>query len=339
MSNTNYFSVSELAALGNVSRQTILYYDKHNLLKPNFIDSNGYRYYHFKEYLILEIILNFRKLGMSVDEIKAYINEKSPEALDNILMNKATEYELTIKKLKCLLADIEIVRTNLAAINKYNVGSLTIHQQEQEILILSPLVDKKAPIKTRIKILGNFNLPLYKSNHFKSCKVSWIITANDFLNGECRKKRYYCSPTYVDSNNKKITFINMLLEKLNIKDVITVCDRAENYMKDHLNEFDIVLSRAVAYADIITSLSVPFIKKDGVIILMKGSYEGELKVLNTYKNELNISTIDIINYDILSNENNRSLIVIKKNNESSKVVNYAKLLKQSENRKKKLNLK
>lgn len=143
----------------------------------------------------------------------------------------------------------------------------------------------------------------------------------------------------LDSNNKKITFINMLLEKLNINDVITVCDRAENYMKDHLNEFDIVLSRAVAYADIITSLSVPFIKKSGVIILMKGNYEGELKILNTYKNELNFSSIDIINYDILSNENNRSLIIIKKSNETSKVVNYAKLLKQSENRRKKLNLK
>ena len=65
-------------------------------------------------------------------------------------------------------------------------------------------IEKKLnDIKTRIKILGNFNLPLYKSNHFKSCKVSWIITANDFLNGECRKKRYYCSPTYVDSSNKK----------------------------------------------------------------------------------------------------------------------------------------
>ena len=143
----------------------------------------------------------------------------------------------------------------------------------------------------------------------------------------------------LDSNNKKITFINMLLEKLNINDVITVCDRAENYMKDHLNEFDIVLSRAVAYADIITSLSVPFIKKSGVIILMKGNYEGELKIFNTYKNELNISSIDIINYDIFSNENNRSLIIIKESNESSKVVNYAKLLKQSENRRKKLNLK
>lgn len=145
--------------------------------------------------------------------------------------------------------------------------------------------------------------------------------------------------TVLDSNNKKITFINMLLEKLNINDVITVCDRAENYMKDHLNDFDIVLSRAVAYADIITSLSIPFIKKEGVIILMKGNYEGELKILNTYKNELNISTIDIVNYDILSNENNRTLIVIKKINETSKVVNYAKLLKQSENRRKKLNLK
>ena len=145
--------------------------------------------------------------------------------------------------------------------------------------------------------------------------------------------------TVLDSNNKKITFINMLLEKLNINDVITVCDRAENFMKDHLNDFDIVLSRAVAYADIITSLSIPFIKKEGVIILMKGNYEGELKILNTYKNELNISSIDIVNYDILSNENNRTLIVIKKINETSKVVNYAKLLKQSENRRKKLNLK
>ena len=145
--------------------------------------------------------------------------------------------------------------------------------------------------------------------------------------------------TVLDSNNKKITFINMLLEKLNINDVITVCDRAENFMKDHLNDFDIVLSRAVAYADIITSLSIPFIKKEGVIILMKGNYEGELKILNTYKNELNISSIDIVNYDILSKENNRTLIVIKKINETSKVVNYAKLLKQSENRRKKLNLK
>ena len=109
-------------------------------------------------------------------------------------------------------------------------------------------------------------------------------------------------------------------------------------MKNHLNEFDICISRAVAYIDIITSLSLPFIKEDGSVILMKGNYQDEIKILNTYKKELHISNFDIINYKILSDDNNRSLIIIRKNEVTSKIVNYPKILKQSEMRRKKLNL-
>ena len=142
----------------------------------------------------------------------------------------------------------------------------------------------------------------------------------------------------LDSNNKKTTFLNEVIKKLNLKDIQVVNLRAEEYMKNHLNEFDICISRAVAYIDIITSLSLPFIKEDGSVILMKGNYQDEIKILNTYKKELHISNFDIINYKILSDDNNRSLIVIRKNEVTSKIVNYPKLLKQSEMRRKKLNL-
>ena len=142
----------------------------------------------------------------------------------------------------------------------------------------------------------------------------------------------------LDSNNKKTTFLNEVIKKLNLKDIQVVNLRAEEYMKNHLNEFDICISRAVAYIDIITSLSLPFIKEEGSVILMKGNYQDELKILNTYKNELHISNFDIINYKILSDDNNRSLIIIRKNEVTSKIVNYPKLLKQSEMRRKKLNL-
>lgn len=142
----------------------------------------------------------------------------------------------------------------------------------------------------------------------------------------------------LDSNNKKTTFLNEVIKKLNLKDIQVVNLRAEEYMKNHLNEFDICISRAVAYIDIITSLSLPFIKKDGRVILMKGNYQDELKILNIYKNELHISNFDIINYKILSDDNNRSLIIIRKNEVTSKLVNYPKILKQSEMRRKKLNL-
>ena len=142
----------------------------------------------------------------------------------------------------------------------------------------------------------------------------------------------------LDSNNKKTTFLNEVIKKLNLKDIQVVNLRAEEYMKNHLNEFDICISRAVAYIDIITSLSLPFIKEDGSVILMKGNYQDEIKILNTYKKELHISNFDIINYKILSDDNNRSLIVIRKNEVTSKLVNYPKILKQSEMRRKKLNL-
>ena len=142
----------------------------------------------------------------------------------------------------------------------------------------------------------------------------------------------------LDSNNKKTTFLNEVIKKLNLKDIQVVNLRAEEYMKNHLNEYDICISRAVAYIDIITSLSLPFIKEDGSVILMKGNYQDEIKILNTYKKELHISNFDIINYKILSDDNNRSLIVIRKNEVTSKIVNYPKILKQSEMRRKKLNL-
>ena len=142
----------------------------------------------------------------------------------------------------------------------------------------------------------------------------------------------------LDSNNKKTTFLNEVIKKLNLKDIQVVNLRAEEYMKNHLNEFDICISRAVAYIDIITSLSLPFIKEDGSVILMKGNYQDEIKILNTYKKELHISNFDIINYKILSDDNNRSLIIIRKNEVTSKIVNYPKILKQSEMRRKKFNL-
>lgn len=198
----NYFSVSELAYLGNVSRQAILYYDKHNLLKPNFIDNNGYRYYHFKEYLILELILNFRRLGMSIDEIKLYINNKSTYNLESLLVNKISEYEDTIKHMQCLINDMVNMKQKIANIDNYALNSFQIVTRKEEYLLLSPLISKKSPIKERIQTLGKFNLNIYNSEHIKSSPVSWIIKKQDFFITNCKEKRYYCLPIEIDIHIK-----------------------------------------------------------------------------------------------------------------------------------------
>lgn len=141
----------------------------------------------------------------------------------------------------------------------------------------------------------------------------------------------------LDSNNKKTTFLNEVIKKLNLKDIEVVNLRAEEYMKNHLNEFDICISRAVAYIDIITTLSLPFIKPEGKVVLMKGNYKEEIDLLNFYKEELYIKNINITNYNLLNNEE-RKIIIIDKNKNNNSIVNYATLIKKSELRRKKFNI-
>ncbi len=138
--------------------------------------------------------------------------------------------------------------------------------------------------------------------------------------------------TLLDSNNKKTKFLTELIKKLELNNVIIINDRAENYMKNNLNSYDLCVSRAVAYIDIITSLSTPFIKLNGKVLLMKGDFTAEEIILKKYANELNIKEYKEFEYQL--NSQNRKIIVINKEKIDHKVPNYAMLIKKSEKRRK-----
>ena len=78
--------------------------------------------------------------------------------------------------------------------------------------------------------------------------------------------------TVLDSNNKKTTFLQELKQELDLNFII-VNDRAENYIKTTREQFDIVVSRAVANLRILTELSIPFLKVNGLFISYKSNIE------------------------------------------------------------------
>ena len=70
----NYFSIGELSKLQNISRQTLIFYDKIGLFTPAYIDpENGYRYYHANQLDYLDTICIMKKIGFSLEEIKEHI--------------------------------------------------------------------------------------------------------------------------------------------------------------------------------------------------------------------------------------------------------------------------
>ncbi len=80
----------------------------------------------------------------------------------------------------------------------------------------------------------------------------------------------------LDANHKKIQFLQILNERLKLKNVTFVCARAEEYVKVHKSEFDIVTSRAVAELRILLELSLPALKDKGLFLPMKANVEEEL---------------------------------------------------------------
>lgn len=76
--------------------------------------------------------------------------------------------------------------------------------------------------------------------------------------------------TIVDSLNKRITFLNYLIQKLELKETIAVCSRAEEYALKHREQYDIVTARAVARLNILDELCLPLVKKEGYFISAKG---------------------------------------------------------------------
>lgn len=84
----------------------------------------------------------------------------------------------------------------------------------------------------------------------------------------------------LDSLNKRIKFLNEVIEKLELKDIETIHGRAEEYgrNKNYREKYDIAIARAVAPLNILLEYLMPFAKVDGRCLCMKGaSSEEEIK--------------------------------------------------------------
>lgn len=93
-------SVSQLAKKHNLSRTTILYYEKKGLLMPNSRSTNGYRWYGDKECERLQEILAYRSFGVPLAKMSLLIDSKNDLEQEQILKDQFNTIEAEINKLR-----------------------------------------------------------------------------------------------------------------------------------------------------------------------------------------------------------------------------------------------
>lgn len=121
--------------------------------------------------------------------------------------------------------------------------------------------------------------------------------------------------TLLDSLNKRINFLNIVIEKLDLSNIQAIHGRAEEIARNkfYREKYDVVVSRAVANLSTLTEYMLPFVKVGGKCICMKGAnVNEELERAQNAIKELGGEIERVDNFYLSDNDNERNIIVIKK---------------------------
>ena len=118
--------------------------------------------------------------------------------------------------------------------------------------------------------------------------------------------------TLLESNNKKITFLNEVKKELDLNNVTIINQRAEDYGKSNRELFDIVTCRAVSSLNIILELSISLLKVNGLFIPMKSNVTEEFDESIKKANILGYIFKNKIEYKLPIENSNRTLLIYEK---------------------------
>ena len=115
----------------------------------------------------------------------------------------------------------------------------------------------------------------------------------------------------VEPLQKRCTFLNALVNALGLQDVTIVNARAEDYIKEKREFYDIVSARAVANLTMLAELCIPFVRREGVFVAMKGpnidseleDARGALKVLG--------GVVESVDFQDLNTQIRNNLVIRK----------------------------
>ncbi|MEG1458780.1 MAG: MerR family transcriptional regulator [Acetivibrio sp.] len=136
MDKNKYLTTGEFAKIMNVTKNTLFHYDKIGLFSPEIKLQNEYRYYSFYQMEIFDVILILKDLGMSLADIKNYIDNRSMESILELL-DKEEEIILgKIKKLKKQKIWIQEQRKNMKELYKINLHQVSIQEIPEQYYFL-----------------------------------------------------------------------------------------------------------------------------------------------------------------------------------------------------------
>ena len=121
--------------------------------------------------------------------------------------------------------------------------------------------------------------------------------------------------TLLDSLNKRIHFLNAVIDRLELKDIYTIHGRAEDYAKQetYREQYDVCVSRAVANLATLSEYCLPYVKIGGMFIPYKsGDIDDEIVDSEKAVKILGGKLLKVEKFELPGTDIGRSLVQIEK---------------------------
>lgn len=153
-------------------------------------------------------------------------------------------------------------------IEKFILYKELLQEWNQKINITTITEDKEVDIKHFIDSIIPLKVELFKGK----LKVIDIGTGGGFPGIPLKIMNENLDTVLLDSTNKKIRFLDEVIEKLKLKNIKAIHGRAEELGRDvdYREKYNIAISRAVASLDTLSEYALPFVNIGGHFISMKG---------------------------------------------------------------------
>lgn len=190
-----YYKIGEISDLYQIGPDSLRYYEKLGILTPRR-DSNDYRMYSLDDLWRLNVIRDLRRLDFPMEKIKEYLNNRSVETTNNLLVEELLAIDAQLKELSLLRENVEERLLTLEDAVKQPLMTVTqkqfplrrchtimssYHTDEEMDMLIKQLLNKD---KKNLYIIGNnkigsfLSLTAAKTGDFDTYEGVFIIDRN-----------------------------------------------------------------------------------------------------------------------------------------------------------------
>ena len=196
-----YFTTGEFAQICKVPKHVLFHYDEIGLFKPAIVKDNNYRYYSYHQYDTFEIITLLKGIGMSLQDIKIYLEKRTPSMLIHLLDEQEELLNNKIKKLKHAKDFIKSIRSNTSLALELDTENVFLEYMEEETLLCSDSPHSQ------------------EGKHFASYMEEYVRFYNHYLETQDRVGTILLIENIKDAHYQQFQYLFTRTKKRNLKNI------------------------------------------------------------------------------------------------------------------------